>query len=218
MRYQVELPFTAAPVTSPSTFTRSPGTSPPTTGAPVVAAARTLACERIAPHQPEAASEPSGKTQFFAHSDVASRKVCRPTKPSVVDHHVPESPSMPGETPVTRTKSPCFAERLIGSLALGRAYIDTLGTLTSAIHGVISSTMSADALTPSGPCVHGEPSVPVSSLTTTTTCPRESGPTGADPRSGWLYSVVWSTTMRDCHGGSKRLASAGGASAASIKH
>src|SRR5690349_16764902 len=121
MRYHVALPFTAVPFTSPSTFTRSPGTRPPTTGAPVVGAARTLACDRIAPHQPETASAPSGSVQPVAHSDVASRRVSRPTYPSVVDHQVAVSPSMPGDTPVTRRRSPCFAVRLIGSLALGRA-------------------------------------------------------------------------------------------------
>src|SRR5579859_92939 len=121
MRYQVLLPFTAVPGTSPSTFTRSPGTSPPTIGAAVVGAARTLVCDRIAPHQPEVAADPSGSVQFLAQSDVASRKVCRPTYPSVVDHQIEVSPSMPGETPVTRSRSPCLAVRRIGSLALERA-------------------------------------------------------------------------------------------------
>src|SRR5712692_9029325 len=53
---------------------------------------------------------------------------------------------MPGDTPVTRTKSPCFALRRIGSFALGRAYIDTLGTVTSGNPGrhVLSDVTGPD--------------------------------------------------------------------------
>src|SRR5438067_9348579 len=43
IRYQVAFPATASPWTSDKTLTRSPGASVPTTGAFVVAAARTLA-------------------------------------------------------------------------------------------------------------------------------------------------------------------------------
>src|SRR5713101_8482077 len=72
--------------------------------------------------------------------------------------------------------------------------------------------MSPDTTNPSGTWVQAALSAPMSSLTTTTICPRDNGPSGAEPRSAWLYSVVWSTTMRDCQGGSKRLACTGGAS------
>src|SRR5712692_8971931 len=81
----------------------------------------------------------------------------------------------------------------------------------------MSSAMSLDMTNPSRTCVHGLPSAPMSSLTTTTTCPRDNGPTGAEPRSAWLYSVVWSTTTRDCQGGSKRLANAGGVNTLNVR-
>src|SRR5207253_10682756 len=75
MRYHVALPLTASPVTSDSTFTRSPGTRLPTTGALVLGPTRTLACERTPAHQPPGASEASGSFQAAAHSDVAARSV-----------------------------------------------------------------------------------------------------------------------------------------------
>src|SRR5947209_18035830 len=98
MRYHVALPLTASPSTEAGTFSRSPGTTVPTTGALVDAAARTLACERTLAHQPPGASSPVGSVQPRAQVlSFASRSVWRPTYPSVVDHHVDVSPSIPGE-------------------------------------------------------------------------------------------------------------------------
>src|SRR4051794_9185032 len=121
MRYHTELPLTASPCTEASTFTRSPGTSVPTTGAFVDAAARTFACDLGLPHQPVSASSAEGIFQLIAHSLLDSASECRLTYPSVVDHHVAASPSMPGDAPVTRSRSPFVAVRRIGSFVFGCA-------------------------------------------------------------------------------------------------
>src|SRR5690349_10006046 len=149
MRYHVLLPFTGLPSSSESTLTCSPPANCPTTGAFVLGPARTLA-GLARPHQPAVASSAEGSVHCCAAGFVVASMECSAMNPSVVAHHRLVSPSMPGETPVTRSKSPCLAVRRTPDRGLDRAYMLAEATETSAVHGTNCSVMSLEGTQPSG--------------------------------------------------------------------
>src|ERR1051326_1703798 len=99
-------------------------------GASVLGPARTLAA-LTTPHQPASASSAVGSVHCCAAGLLLLLIECRSMKPSVVAHHRPLPPSMPGETPVTRSRSPCLTVRSTPDCGFDLAYRLALGTDTS---------------------------------------------------------------------------------------